>query len=48
VRDHGALSPKWDFYIKSLPSEFREPDGKGGGSSVRLRENGENLENKTL
>lgn len=46
MRDYGVLSFKWDFYIKFLFLEFREFDGKGGGSSVRFRENGENLENK--
>lgn len=37
VRDLGILSPKWDVSIKFLPSELREPQGRGDRKSVRAR-----------
>jgi hypothetical protein len=36
-RDLGTHSSKWDVSIKSLPSELREPQGRGGRESVRAR-----------
>ena len=37
VRDLGTLSPMWVVSIKSLPSGLREPHGRGGRKSVRVR-----------
>jgi hypothetical protein len=36
VRDLGALSPKWDVFLISLPSATREPFRRGCRKTVRL------------
>ena len=47
VRDLGTLNPKWDVFIKPLPSGFRELTMlREGRKCVRAREDGGHKENK--
>jgi hypothetical protein len=39
-------SSKWTFFIKSLPSEFRELQRRGGKKRVRVKGNGGDHENQ--
>lgn len=49
VRDLGILSPKWNVSIKSLPSERRQPCGRGSWKEHRShRELGVNQENQVF
>jgi hypothetical protein len=40
VRDFGALSSKWDVFIKTHFSSLKDLCGKGGRNIVRTRGNG--------
>jgi hypothetical protein len=41
VRDLGALNPKWNVFVKSLPSRLRGLLGKGGRNFARAKIGGD-------
>ena len=42
ARDLGTLSPKWDVFIKSRPSGFKESSRSRGDRSLKSSEGMEN------
>ena len=47
-RDFGTFCSKWNVFLKSLPSEFRESHARGGRKNIRARGDGGHQEKKTL
>jgi hypothetical protein len=48
VRALGAAMTKWDASFKFLHLELKEPHGRGGRMSVRIKRAGEHSENRAL
>lgn len=46
--DLGILSPKWNVFVKYIPSELREPVGRGFRKSLRARSDRGHQEKKAL
>lgn len=37
MSNFGVLNPRWDFFLKALPSRFKDLRGKGEGITLRAR-----------
>lgn len=37
VRDLGTVTPKWDAFLKSLPSRLRDLFGRGRGKTAKAK-----------